>query len=74
MVEVRKRENESAGSLLRRFSKILQRSGFLAHARKGRYHVSPQSAYQKKREALRRLDWEKKNKELRKLGKIQQAK
>ena len=74
MVEVRKRENESAGSLLRRFSKILQRSGFLAHARKGRYHVSPQSAYQKKREALRRLDWEKKNKELRKLGKIRQAK
>jgi len=74
MVEVRKRENESAGSLLRRFSKILQRSGFLAHARKGRYYVSPQSAYQKKREALRRLDWEKKNKELRKLGKIQQAK
>ncbi|KKS23477.1 MAG: hypothetical protein UU83_C0049G0001, partial [Candidatus Jorgensenbacteria bacterium GW2011_GWF2_41_8] len=27
MVEVRKRENESAGSLLRRFTKILQRSG-----------------------------------------------
>ncbi|KKS96800.1 30S ribosomal protein S21 [Candidatus Giovannonibacteria bacterium RIFCSPLOWO2_01_FULL_43_160] len=74
MVEVRKRENESAGSLLRRFTKILQRSGFLAHARKGRYHISPQSAFQKKREALRRLDWEKNARQLRKLGKIKQVK
>ena len=71
MVEVRKRENESAGSLLRRFTKILQRSGFLVRARKGRYYISPQSAHQKKREALRRLDWGKNARQLRKLGKIQ---
>jgi len=46
----------------------------LAHARKGRYHISPQSAFQKKREALRRLDWEKNARQLRKLGKIKQVK
>lgn len=71
MVEVRKRENESSGSLLRRFTKIIQRSGFLARAREGRYYASPKSDYQKKREALRRVEWQKKMEGLRKLGKIQ---
>ena len=71
MVEVRKRENESAGSLLRRFSKIIQQSGFLLRARGGRYHASPKSDFQKKREALKRLEWEKGMHKLRKLGKIQ---
>ncbi|KKT28733.1 hypothetical protein A3G55_03770 [Candidatus Giovannonibacteria bacterium RIFCSPLOWO2_12_FULL_44_25] len=71
MVEVRKRENESAGSLLRRFSKILQQSGFLARAREVRYHTPLKSDYQKKREALRRVRWEKEMQRLRKLGKIQ---
>ncbi|OGF61902.1 hypothetical protein A2926_00755 [Candidatus Giovannonibacteria bacterium RIFCSPLOWO2_01_FULL_44_40] len=69
MVEVRKRENESAGSLLRRFSKIIQQSGLLARARGGRYYVSSKSDYQKKREALRRLQWEREIWQLRKLGK-----
>ena len=68
MVEVRKRENESTGSLLRRFAKIIQQSGLLARAREGRYYAPLKSDHQKKREALRRLVWEKKMKELRKLG------
>lgn len=71
MVEVRKRENESAGSLLRRFAKIIQQSRFLARARAGRYYEPPKSSYQKKREALKRISWEKEIHRLRKLGKIQ---
>lgn len=71
MVEVRKRENESSGNMLRRFSKIVQQSGFLLRARGQRYYVPPKSAYQKKREALKRLLWEKEMQKLRKMGKIQ---
>lgn len=71
MVEVRKRENESTGSMLRRFSKMLQQSGLLMRAREGRYYASLPSDYQKKREALRRLKWEKEIRQLRKLGKAQ---
>lgn len=70
MVEVRKREHESAGSLLRRFNKMLQQSGFLARARGGRYHADLPSQHQKKKEALRRLAWQKDNAKQRKLGKI----
>ncbi len=71
MVEVRKRDNESAGNLLRRFTKIVQRSGFLLRARGSRYYNAPKSAYQKKKEALRRIEWVKKMTHLRKLGKIE---
>lgn len=70
MVEVRKRDNESAGSLLRRFNKMLQLSGFLVRARSGRYHTSKPSEFQKKKEALRRIAWQKEMQKLRKLGKI----
>ncbi|OGF64289.1 hypothetical protein A2661_00925 [Candidatus Giovannonibacteria bacterium RIFCSPHIGHO2_01_FULL_45_24] len=71
MVEVRKRENESAGSMLRRFAKIIQQSKFLARARAGRYYAPSKSGYKKKREALRRIQWEKEIHRLRKLGKVQ---
>lgn len=69
MVEVRKRDNESAGSLLRRFNKMLQQSGFLVRARSGRYHTTLPSDYQKKKEALRRIAWQKDMEKMRKLGK-----
>ena len=71
MVEVRKRDNESTGSMLRRFNKMLQQSGFLVRARGGRYRVSPKSDYQRKKEALRRVAWQKEMNKMRKLGKIQ---
>ncbi len=69
MVEVRRRENESTGSLLRRFSKVMQASSFLTRARGNRYHISSQSEYQKKKEALRRIEYQKEQELLRKLGK-----
>jgi len=69
-MEIRRRENESAGNLLRRFSKALQMSGFLSRAREIRYRVEPKSAFTKKKEALRRLQWEQEMQKKRKLGKI----
>lgn len=71
MVEIRKKENESTGSLLRRFSKAMQLSGFLSRAREKRYVVRQKSGYTIKKEALRRIAWEKNMQKLRKLGKIE---
>jgi len=71
MVEIRKKENESTGSLLRRFSKAMQLSGFLARARGTRYATRHKSDYTQKKEALRRIRWEKDMQKLRKLGKIE---
>ena len=71
MVEVRKRDNESTGSLLRRFSKIVQRSGFLLRVRGNRYYLPLKSDFQKKKEALRRVKWQAEMDRLRKLGKIE---
>lgn len=69
MVKIRKRENESSGSLLRRFTKALQLSGFLERAKKNRHRQRSKSDYAKKKEALRRIDWEREMRRLRKLGK-----
>ena len=71
MVEVRKRDNESTGSMLRRFTRMMQRTGFLMRARGERYYVSKKSDYQKKKEALRRIEWQKDMDKQRKLGKIE---
>ena len=43
MIEVKKKENESTGSLLRRFSKKVQQSGLLLQARSSRFLERPQS-------------------------------
>ena len=69
-MEVRKRENESAGSLMRRFAKMGQASGFLKQARATRYRKRAKSAYTVKKEALRRVNWEREMQKKRKLGKI----
>ena len=71
MVEVRKRDNESTGSMLRRFTRMMQRTGFLMRARGERYYVPKKSDYQKKKEALRRIEWQKDMDRQRKLGKIE---
>jgi len=70
MVEIRKRENESAGSVLRRFTKALQLSGFLDRARRTKFQKRKKSGFTKKKEALRRIKWEREMQMKRKLGKI----
>lgn len=71
MVEVKKNDNESTGSLIRRFSRRVQRSGFLLRARGKRFYEPGKSDFTKKKEALKRVAWQKDMDKQRKLGKIQ---
>lgn len=70
MVQVIKKENESTGSLLRRFTRAVKLSSFLTRARGRRYYVPQKSEYQEKKDALRRVELQKEMDKMRKLGKI----
>jgi ribosomal protein S21 len=70
-VGVKRRENESVGSLLRRFSRKIQRSKILISARAKQYRERSKSRYKKHKEALRRIKWQEGMERLRKLGKIE---
>jgi len=70
-VEVKRRDSESIGSLLRRFTRKIHRSKILLGVRAGQYRSRPKSDYKKKREALARIHWQKNMERLRKLGKIE---
>ena len=68
-LEVRKRDRETAQSLLHRFTKNVQQSGILLRARKMRFKERPKSRQMKKRSALRREEVRKEYAKLKKLGK-----
>lgn len=69
-IEVRKNNNETSASLIRRFTKRVQGSGILRAARSKRYQERPKSEYVKRKFTLQRIDRTKKYEELKKLGKI----
>lgn len=54
MVEVKRKDNESFESLLRRFNRKIQQSGVLIRARKIRFFESPKSRNLQKVAARRR--------------------
>ncbi len=70
MVEVRRRDNETTGAMLRRFTRRVQQSGVLLHARKGKFHTSKPTKRVKRERALRRLQMTKERTRLEKLGKL----
>lgn len=70
MVEVRRREKESTGSLLRRFSRKVQQSRILLKARSLAHSTRPKSKMKKRKDALLREKRRKEFDRLRKLGKI----
>ena len=70
-IEVKKREKESAQSLLRRFSRRVQQSGILIRTRRARFYVPPLTKRQKRLGALRRLENQKAREKLYKLGKLE---
>lgn len=70
MVKINKKENESTGSLLRRFTRAVKLSSVLTRARGRRYYESSKSEFQKKKDALQRIEWKKDMERQRKLGKI----
>ncbi len=68
-LEVHKQDRESSQSLIRRFTKKVQKSGVLIQARKGRFHQRSKSKQMKKRAALRREKLRTEYEKLKKLGK-----
>lgn len=74
MVEVRRHEKESVGSLLRRFSRKIQRSGILLRARSLAFRKRKKSKTRIRKEALRRIESRKRYLYLEKMGKIVERK
>lgn len=72
MVEVRKRNNESIESLIRRFQKRVQQSGVLVEARRVRFYERPKSKQRKRTEAQRRAELRELREKLEKMGLLEQ--
>jgi len=71
MLEVKKKENESSLSLLRRFSQRVKQSGNIMKVKKMRFRTRPKSDLKKKEDALKRVAYAKKTELLRKLGELE---
>lgn len=69
MVEVRKREHETTGAMLRRFTRRVQQSGILVQARKLKFHKVAATKRKSREGALRRIVLAKERVRLEKLGK-----
>ncbi len=69
MVEVKKKDNESFESLLRRFNRKIQQSGVLVRARKTRFFEPTKSRNLQREAARRRSQLRVEREELKRLGK-----
>lgn len=69
MVDVKRRDNENANSLIRRFTRKVQQSGVLLSARKIRFFEPPKSKLRVRREAKMREEIAQIKEKLRKIGK-----
>lgn len=70
MIQVRKKEKETAESLIRRFSRRVQQSGVLRQVRKLRFRAEEQSRVKRRDEALYKVKIRKEINRLKKLGKF----
>lgn len=71
-VEIEKNSNESASSVLRRFTKRMQESGVLNRVRSLRYNERQLSKYKTKMKTLESLKKREEREKLAKLGKLPQ--
>lgn len=69
-IEVKKKDRETSESLIRRFSRRVQQSGVLLHARKTRFRAEEKSKREKRAEALYKIKIRKEINKLKKLGKF----
>ena len=69
-IEVRKKDNESVGSLMRRFTRSIQQSGVLIRARKTRFKEASKTKREIRESALYRQGKKKEEIKLIKLGKF----
>lgn len=72
-VEVKRKEKEPVGSLLRRFTRRVQQSGVLLNARKSRFYQKPKTKRQEKQSALRREQLRAQRKDMMKMGLIEEG-
>ncbi|MBI4709234.1 MAG: 30S ribosomal protein S21 [Candidatus Portnoybacteria bacterium] len=72
-MEVRKKQKESTGSLLRRFSRRVQQSGVLLRARRQRFYKKPKTKLQEKQSALRATQLRRQRVKLMKLGLLEEG-
>jgi small subunit ribosomal protein S21 len=70
LVEVKRKDNESFESLLRRFNRKIQQSGILVRARKTRFFEPGKSRNLERVAARRRAELRTIREELKKLGKL----
>ena len=68
VLEVKKQERETNQSLIRRFTKRVQRSGVLVQARKIRFYKKPKSKKIRRKAALRREQVRAEYEKMKKLG------
>ena len=72
MVEVKRRERETTGAMLRRFTRRVQQSGVLLNARKKRFYKGKPTKRVIRDSALRRMGIKKERAKLEKLGKLRE--
>ncbi|KKT25526.1 MAG: 30S ribosomal protein S21 [Parcubacteria group bacterium GW2011_GWA2_43_9b] len=72
-IEVRRKEKEPVGSLLRRFTRRVQQSGVLLSARKGRFYQKPKTKRQTKASALRREQLRAQRRDMMKEGLLEEG-
>lgn len=69
MVEVKRKQNESIGSLMRRFNRFVQQSGVLVKAKKSQYRERVPNERKVKQSAIVGVHLSELRKRLEKLGK-----
>ena len=72
MVEVKRKTNESIGSLLRRFNRFVQQSGVLVKAKKSQYRERQPNERKIKNAAIMGVHLTELRKRLEKLGKYEE--
>lgn len=70
MVEVKRKDNESFDSMLRRFSRRMMQSRVLNRARRSRFHEREKSKNIRRERAIKRAELREEKEELRRQGKI----
>ncbi len=68
-LRVERKENESSRSVVRRFSRIMRRTGIYRRIKETQFYERPLSESKKKKKALRGLRIKKERERMKKLGK-----
>jgi len=73
MIEVKKKDRETSEGLIRRFSRRVQQSGVLMHARKSRYRKDEKSKLEMRQGAMYKTKVRKVVDRLKKMGKFDEG-